>query len=296
MSTKNLSRTVIEGGRRNVYERRKTSKDLRAAERAYLTKVRHDVENWDEEAEPDLQPEGKEFSDKLSPMYRWLDSKVGESWADVRSAVFNTFDTRTTAGRHITFDHLLREVVDTISGFDKYGHMTNPNILIEKEGGKRRYRVIGGYNDYYVDENDVLCKHNSLTRKYYRRPYPSQEELQAVALWLDGSIIGKKDNKLYWFAATEGIWRAEWEKEEYGYSSVLHYCLWDKGEHKVKRISTLFGKPYSYTVKEHGSFWNPIETPFSYRQRGPLTDKDLKYFNSLNERVRAAILSFGAGR
>lgn len=175
MSTKNLARTVIEGGRRNVYERRKTSKDLRAAERAYLSKINLDWEKWDEEAEPEITPEGKEFSDKLSPMYRWLDAQIGRVWDEVRSEVFAKFDTRTTAGRHITFDHLLSSVVDTESGFNKFGRIIDPEIPTIK--GERRYLY---YYDYYVDQKGIFKKHDDTSRNYWRRPYASEQERKDV--------------------------------------------------------------------------------------------------------------------
>jgi len=294
MSTKNLGRTVIEGGRGNVYERRKTSKDLRAAERAYLSKIKLDWENWEEEFEPEQDWAGKDFSDKLNPMYRWLDSKVGESWADVRSEVFNTFDTRTTAGRHIIFDHLLRSVIDTESGFDKHGYMTNPNVEIVD--ADPRARLYFSRHEYYVDEDNILQKHNPSSRKWWKKPYASVEELQASAIWLDNSIVGRKDGKLYWFCATEGIWKADWIKDSYGYSHTLKYYLWDKGAYKVDKITQYSWGPMNFTENRHGEHWEEVAVPFSYRQRGPLTDKDINYFNSLNERVRDAILAYGKGR
>jgi hypothetical protein len=293
MSTKNLSRTVIEGGRGNVYERRKTSKDLRAAERAYLSKVKLDWENWEEEFEPEQDWAGKDFSDKLNPMYRWLDAQVGRPWAEVRSEVFAKFDTRTTAGRHITFDHLLRSVIDTESGFDKHGRMANPNIEIIR-GDSRRYYYYR--HEYYVDEKGILQTYEPTAKSYWRRPYATEAELREVEKWLDASIIGEKEGKLYWFCATEGCWKASWEKDAYGYSHSLGYYLWDKGEYKVnKTVKYSFGT-YTHTEKHHGPHWEEIKVPFSYRQRGPLTEKDIKYFNSLNERVREQILAFGKGR
>jgi hypothetical protein len=50
------------------------------------------------------------FDDKLGPAYRWLEAQSGRPWNKVRSELFARFDTRTTAGRHIVFDHLLRSV------------------------------------------------------------------------------------------------------------------------------------------------------------------------------------------
>lgn len=292
MSTKNLARTVIEGGRRNVYERRKTSKDLRAAERAYLSKINLDWERWDEEAEPEITPEGKEFSDKLSPMYRWLDAQIGRPWNEVRSEVFSKFDTRTTAGRHITFDHLLSSVVDTESGFNKWGRIVDPEIPVVNDAKQRWYR----YPDYYVDQKGILQKHDDISRNYWRRPYPSQEECAEVEKWLENNIIGMKDGKLTWFCPTEGIWKAEFEKSAYGYGHTLKYYFRDNGLHTIK---TYYTRPWgqgSYEFNHHGDFWNEIKQPWGYRQRGPLSVAEIKYFNSLKDRVKEQILAYGEGR
>lgn len=291
MSTKNLARTVIEGGRRNVYERRKTSKDLRAAARAYLSRINQDWENWDEEAEPELTPEGKEFSDKLSPMYRWLDAQVGRVWAEVRSEVFEKFDTRTTAGRHITFDHLLSSVVDTTSGFNKWGRIVDPEIPIVKGDSYRGY-----YSEYYVDQNGILKKHDRDSKRYWRRPYLSEQECAEVEAWLGNNIIGMKDGKLTWFCPTEGIWKAEFEKSAYGYGHTLKYYYRDNGPYIVKhRYERVWGT-YTIDSKLHGDYWKEIAQPWSYRQRGPLTVEDIKYFNSLKERAQEQILRYGEGR
>lgn len=108
MSTKNLARTVIEGGRRyyNCWERRHSHAEARAAERAVAATVRtHDADDlvW-----PEPKHVGRSFHDKLSPAERWLRSNVGRPWDLVRSEIFARFDTRTLAGQHIVFDHLLR--------------------------------------------------------------------------------------------------------------------------------------------------------------------------------------------
>ena len=112
MSKKNLARTAIEGGRygRNKWERRYSHRTDRAAERNYMSKVEHDVEYFDDYDIKPSAPVYKEFKDKLSPMYRWLHAQVGRKWDEVRSEVAEKFDTRTTAGRHITYDHLLSSV------------------------------------------------------------------------------------------------------------------------------------------------------------------------------------------
>ncbi len=108
MSTKNLARTVIEGGRSffNSWQRRHSHAAARSAEHVVASRARAgddpDALVW-----PEPKPVLKEFRDKLSPTEHWLRAQVGRPWWKVRSEIAARFDTRTLAGQHIVFDHLL---------------------------------------------------------------------------------------------------------------------------------------------------------------------------------------------
>jgi hypothetical protein len=126
MARKDLSRTVIEGGRSyyNSWERRASHAVARARQREWLDAVRVEHDLADERAVVPPRHVYKGFHDKLAPAERWLASNVGRPWAKVRSELFETFDTRTTAGRHIVFDHMLPWVEDDRGGrfrVDKHG-------------------------------------------------------------------------------------------------------------------------------------------------------------------------------
>ncbi|UJR83280.1 hypothetical protein [Sandaracinus amylolyticus] len=109
MSTKDLSRTVVEGGRyfRNRDDRRQSHRDERAIERAYLRDVRLDPDLADARVPERAQRVGRGSRDKLSPAERWLATHVGRPWREVEGEIFATFDTRTLMGRHVVIDHLL---------------------------------------------------------------------------------------------------------------------------------------------------------------------------------------------
>src|SRR5438445_11892260 len=109
MSTKNLARTVIEGGRhrQNVWQRRWSNAQERTAERE-LSGLLRDRLDPDAVVYRKRTPVYQEFDDKLGPAYRWLEAQSGRPWNEVRSELFARFDTRTTAGRHIVFDHRLQ--------------------------------------------------------------------------------------------------------------------------------------------------------------------------------------------
>lgn len=133
MSTKNLARTVIEGGRDSdsKWQRRDSNSSLRVAVRSYRAGLRDPELAWSSPA-PERTKVRRQFADKLGPVRRWLASACGRPWSDVRSEIFRLFDTRTLAGRHIVFDHMLMEVTE-------HGH-------------RKPYAV----EYYYVDAGGIL--------------------------------------------------------------------------------------------------------------------------------------------
>src|SRR5438105_10112930 len=87
LSRKDLSRTVIEGGRyyHNCDERRASHAIERANTRQWLDRVCIDPDVADESA-PEPKPHiSKLFHDKLAPAQRWLASQVGRPWDKVYS-------------------------------------------------------------------------------------------------------------------------------------------------------------------------------------------------------------------
>jgi hypothetical protein len=178
MSTKNLARTVIEGGRYrgNRWDRRHSNKSERAAERCLSNRI-HLLDVDGALYEP-RTPVRASFRDKLAPAERWMRSQVGRPWNKVRGELMQRFDTRTTAGRHIVFDHLLRSVqVDEVAmGFRWF--------------------------DFKVDRRGTL---RELKRTRYQRPrlYPALPEPESELLgWLETRRVGERDTHLYWFVPT----------------------------------------------------------------------------------------------
>jgi hypothetical protein len=111
MSTKDLSRTVIEGGRShgNCHDRRDSHRGERRGVHQALDQIRDD-HDADEILLAPRRQVSSSFYDKLAPAERWLRKQAGRPWDKVRGELFARFDTRTTAGRHIVFDHLLASV------------------------------------------------------------------------------------------------------------------------------------------------------------------------------------------
>lgn len=109
MSTKRLSRTVIEGGRAyySTFFRKRTHRVQRRREREYLRTLALSPELADAIPPPVHERMGRWHYDRLSAAERWLAHHAGRPWREVEGEILATFDTRSIAGRHIVFDHLL---------------------------------------------------------------------------------------------------------------------------------------------------------------------------------------------
>lgn len=184
MTTKNLSRTVIEGGRHNTRERYESNRKYRAQNRAFTQKATRLVDPDDAEAAPLRRPVDPERSDKLSPTRRWLETKVGMRWSRVFSELTRKFDTRTIAGRHVVYDHILRDIVMNMSDWRHFS-----------EG-----MTFSSYVSYYLDENRVLCK---VLIKSTRPHYSSRKD---VHKWAAGRRIANYGTSLFWMVPTKLEW------------------------------------------------------------------------------------------
>lgn len=110
MSTKNLARTAIEGGRRhyNQWERRASSQHDRVRNKSLLAQlVARGAEDPDELLTRPRKAVHRSFYDKLGPLERWLAAQAGRPFRLVHQELFERFDVRTLAERHVVFDHLL---------------------------------------------------------------------------------------------------------------------------------------------------------------------------------------------
>ena len=180
MSTKNLGRTVIEGGRhrQNKFERWHSN----AVERAHVHQLERALcANADAESAifRPRKPVWQGFDDKLGPARRWLRSQVGRPWDKVRSDLFARFDTRTTAGRHIVFDHLLEEV---------------------RASQGRFFRT----PDFWISPHGIL-QYRQRKRKQWaaaQRTQPLPEPEAVLRRWLGARRVIEHGLRLYWLIAT----------------------------------------------------------------------------------------------
>lgn len=181
MSTKNLARTVIEGGRYyfNSWERRHSHGEARAAERVVADRARTAAAD-DDLVWPEPKHVHKSFRDKVSPAEQWLLSHVGRPWDRVRSEIAARFDTRTLAGQHIVFDHLLPRRWD-IDG---------------------SWRVAGAR--FFVDRHGIL-RVDTRPRRWARRtdPGPSACYVRRAEELARGRRVVVRGAHAYWLEVVE---------------------------------------------------------------------------------------------
>lgn len=294
MSTKNLARTAIEGGRvgRNKWERRYSHTTERTSTREFCDKLKHDPNAADDDGFfiKEKDKVHKEFNDKLGPMYRWLGQQVGKPWDEVRSDVIKTFDTRTTAGRHIVYDHLFQSVEVT------------PNVRLSYR------RTTGDENtsyykyDFYVDDKGILCQRKYISRKHrsWRHKIPAWDT-NYLASWLYGRVVGKVGNKYFWYVPADRSqknhaparnWVTGWGNYtgHYGEYGLTFMYLADapiyKFDNMGRKEKNNEGVPI---ITGYEPQWHIAATPI-FRQAHKLNSKELEYWETVPEYYQNKIL------
>lgn len=273
MTTKNLSRTVIEGGRTGHYkaECNKRIRQERAAWRTQARAICNDPETWEDDLPVVRAPVYPDFDDKLNPIYRFLDSRIGQPWDDVRSELFSKFDARTTPGRHVLHDHLLRDVSESPDGQSyRYGF---------------RFQ-----SRYYRDAEGVLRSgsewHGRSWQPVWKKSVPF--DLVPLARWLGARKVGRAGAGFAWYVA----------KSFYG-GPLLHEvrAIVERGQLAYAFVSSS-GEPLRRLIPPVVNTWGRVvaqppvlvaSSNVAFRQDGLLNAKDAAYMRALPEHVREAV-------
>lgn len=185
MSKKHIARSALEGGRYqgNKIERYQSHRTERAAVREYIG-----ADDFESKSAPKRPKVGRSFDDKLAVPLRWLRSQDGNSWDDVWSELKQRFDVRTTAGRHILYDHVLHWVVPATEVHQR--RWSEPELLIDADGilrwnGPARYR-----------------------RKHKNRLPPGKVRRgqREIMRWARGRRVGGQGQALFWFEPVRTGW------------------------------------------------------------------------------------------
>lgn len=188
MATKYLGRTALEGGRVGYYKYlvEKEKRSIRASMRTFNKKSQEDG-FADEVSTPLPRPIGKRGyqTDKLNAVWAYLVGRCGEPWDTVRSELVQQLNTDTLAGRHVLYDHVLKQVT--------------PLTAHDVE-----------YADFVVDSNGLLQEGPWRLRRRSTRQYLSGKNLtMGQGQWLVDHVRGKGVKRvgdvLYW--ASPVAWR-----------------------------------------------------------------------------------------
>lgn len=275
MSTKNLSKSVIQGGRSGYFKTEVFARirEERSAERTYLRHVAVDPDYDDENVQPLRRPAVVDQKDKLNPIYRFLDSRLGRRWDDVRSELFAKFDTRTTPGRHVLFDHLLKSVDE-----------------IPRPSGTREEDLAPGrrHSTYFLDAEGLLCKRKGWGFRG-RRSYPRWKPVDwdGITCWLGNRKVGRCGAKFTWFVPTTGPnrVRAIYERNE------IVYARLDEWGSVVR--DPILHDPNDIRYRRYGHPTSAIRLAIvSYRQSRCLDAAEEKYFRDLRPDVQDKLLKF----
>lgn len=173
MSTRKLSRSIVEGGRANRSERRAEIKSERAEQKAFLAKCVLDPEYSDEDFITEMRPVRKEFNDRFGAFTRYIDSNIGRSWNNVYSELKEKFSEESMKDWHMML-HMKQSI-------DIHGE----------------YKVGFYWPTYYVDSDHILRKRKK--EKFKFKADLSQERANDIVRWLDKRFIHMVDGVLYWY-------------------------------------------------------------------------------------------------
>ncbi|MEM1414780.1 MAG: hypothetical protein AAGH15_07760, partial [Myxococcota bacterium] len=165
------------------FERRRSHGVERMKERAFLARLGRGVDD-PELHEPERRAKVyKHFYDKLAPAARWLRKRAGQPWAEVEGEILRTFDTRTLAGRHIVFGHLMPP---------QWGRF-----------GDGSWVVRGSAGGFRVDDQGVLRVE---PRKRYVCRWEPEGPSEDALVFVGDRRIGLHATRRYWLVPTGNPW------------------------------------------------------------------------------------------
>lgn len=184
MATKNLARTVLEGGNTEEYryERKQRNRKLRRGSRLFIRRVGDDPETCEERPVPVFPMRtspGDRHTDKLEPVWKYLVSRVGRPWDDVHREIRERFDDRTLAGYHVVHAHLLKEVAAETD-------------------------VTNTFSRFVVDAQGILRQREWKPWRMRRRFRPTAvpPSKAEIAAWLSGRVAAAVGDVVFWFVPT----------------------------------------------------------------------------------------------
>jgi len=250
MATKNISRSAVEGGRRNSnkYDRRQSHRIERQDFRAWRHQVAEDLDYLEQQPVKKRPWVPKDFTDNLNPAFRWIASRCNRPWAEVYSELSSKFDTRKLSCWHVVYQHMLPEI----------------------EGGKKVENNFGIYHlaRFVVDDDGVLRDRGERYgwyKKSKRREGPTFSQVE--------NRIGKRrvcdvDGVLFWMVE-DGF---RWVPCESYYG---RYRCWRKKHRKANNINAF---EHRYARDEH--------EVTAYKRWRKLNENEIRWWDSIRKSIR----------
>lgn len=278
MATRDISRSIIEGGRSNgnKFNRRLSNRSLRRRTRMYTRGLLSLVE-VDEGVYPERKQVYKEFRDKIGPVRQWMLSHTGLPWDRVYSKIRKRFDTRTIAGQHVVFDHMLGDVAL---------HPDNP---------------VRRWSRFYIDDAGILRKRESSWNWRAQRRANAHPTFAELYKWAGvRKICDYGNGKVFWMVPESKDWCICWEYErKWGIYGCKRPHLDTTRFVEVPPHSVLgFEKKSVRRVQVNGvtQYFREVPTKKclrgkgAYTQGGRLSEKDLEIWNRLRDYARKEFL------
>ncbi len=268
MSTKNIARSIIEGGRTRGYKdtRDEQKRSERHNFKQFLNQVKIDSEIYDDGKDPvheeplDTYQFDEKFADKISPLKRWVEKKNGKGWNNTFSEIKEKFNTDTTPGRHIVEDHLLNEFQ-----FDWHDH-------------KFGYRK----DDLIINENGIIKKAKS--DKIIRLNYYYKIDYEKTERWLGYKKIKLINEQPFWFVDSDKVGA----KAKFNFYNNKFYYFTEDQLSEIKK-----NRYYSFPISILSNDYNKqifLVRPYFVKSRS-LNKEEMKFWNNLSNGTREKIIA-----
>ena len=261
MATKNLARSILEGGRtvEDRSERRWSNRKLRRDDRAHFRRILADAERAEEMAEPNREARwvspSSRFTDVLGGIHRWMETMVGKRWDDCYAEIRRRFDVRNLAGWHVVTQHIVGEFARAGTEQTKYSR-----YVIGDDGIVRK-----GYEYHPMRREESVI------------PYRERAALKAeIAAFLADRRIGWRGVYAFWFVPTIGSRTI----------SVERYVRVKTNDPKRPWRTELQMVPYlEVTYRQHVAltvdevqWWTTALAKFDRYERGEIRDRHMITF------------------
>lgn len=287
MSVRKLEKEFYHAGKDNSrkFEVAKYNKDTRHNANYVCREMTKNPELYDEEVSlEDFDnlvgwEDGKRF--RFSLLRRWLDSQVGKPYDEVKSSVFEKFNSKSNDGTLIL----------------QYGY------LFEEKSRNP------GYTPNYIrDENGNFAKSPKTTRR--RGPQPDHSESVEFSIFMNGRILFEKDGKYFWRTSTEGEWASFffWDGIQYfhytnGYHKVDSQRRYIKnkkefigaqGYEKMKSVKCwgYWSDEADKSVGTHCDHWSEVEFPFGFTMISEASPEETEIIKNANPKILQKCMEF----